>query len=297
MFKWLRYFVLFPLASLLPLPLAYRLAGWLYRHDPVLRRPTREAVATALGKISPEVLPEVANSEQMPALLDHYQTNLGHELLDVYYLPRLTSRNIDRWVDIDGLDLLAAPRPDGRGRILAMAHYGRPSLLFAALGAKGVKLHILTQVIDTRNPYLDRADRWFLRFKVWGNRQANPGEWLTIADNPRQLYQLLKDGDTVVILFDVPPNPGDATQAAPFLGRTLKIPQGLQRLAERTGAALCYGAVHDSGWRARVTIEPLPEESVDAAVKGAISLLERDVRQNPAHWWQWICIDALLFPL
>ena len=294
MFKWLRHFAIFPLVSLLPLPLAYRLAGWLYRHDPALRRPTRRTVAAALAKISPEVLPVVATAEGIGRVVDDYQTHLGYELLDVYFLPRLTARNIDRWVDIEGLELLSTPRSDGRGRILAMAHYGRPSMLVSALGLKGVKLHVLTQVIDRRNPYLDRADRWFLGFKVWGNRLSTLGDWLTVADNPRQLYQRLKAGETVLLLFDVPPNTGDAVDTAAFLGRTLHIPQGLRRLAERTGAAICYGAVHDIGWRARVVIEALPEESAEAAVRGAICLLERDIRRSPALWWQWISFDALV---
>ncbi|OGA52933.1 MAG: hypothetical protein A3F74_06990 [Betaproteobacteria bacterium RIFCSPLOWO2_12_FULL_62_58] len=289
--KALRLFVVYPLFSLLPPAVAYRLAAFAYRFDPVLRRPTRLAAAQGMRR----VLAEAQDPSRLRRLVDAYQAMLGRELLDVYYLPRLSARNIDRWVDIEGLEALAAPRPDGRGRVLAMAHFSRPSLLFAALSLKGVKIHVLTQAIDRTNPELDAIDRAFLRFKVWGNCRHLLGRWITVAENPRFLYERLRAGDTVVILFDVRAA-GGPTIDVPLLGHRLRLPQGIVRLAAQTNAALLYGAIRDEGWRARIRIQALPEGEATAAFEAAVATLEREVREAPAQWWQWNVFDYLLAP-
>lgn len=288
--KWLRLFLVYPLLSLLPAPLAYRLAELAYRYDPALRRPTRLAVANGMRR----ALPEAADAGRLAKLLDEYQAMLGRELLDVYYLPRLNAQTIDRWVSIDGLDHLLGPSDDGRGRILVMAHFSRPSLLVTALSIKGVTLHILTQAIDRNNPELDRVERLFLRFKVWANRRHVRGEWVTVNDNPRLLYERLKAGETVVMLFDVRPSGKENAVQAPFLGHTLTVPQGFQRLAQRTGAALYYGAIHDEGWRAKIAITPLQPDATGSVVGAAAKRLEEEVRKHPAQWWQWNIFDYLI---
>lgn len=288
--KWLRLFLIFPLLSLLPPPLSYRLAALAYRYDPVLRRPTRLAVANGMRR----VLPEASDPTRLLELLDEYQSMLGRELLDVYYLPRLNANTIDRWVSIEGLEYLQRRHDERRGRILVMAHFSRPSLLFAALSLKGIKLHILTQAIDRNNPELDLADRLFLRFKVWANRRHLLGEWVTVNDNPRFLYECLKAGDIVVMLFDVRVTKKTNAVYAPFLGHTLCVPNGIERLAQKTGAVLYYGAIHDHGWRATIRITPLEVGASGRVVWAAARFLEQEILRHPAQWWQWNILDYLV---
>lgn len=288
--KFLRLFFIFPLLSLLPPRLGYRLAGLAYRYDPVLRKPTRIAVANGMRR----VLPEAQEPERLHTLLTEYQLMMGRELLDVYYLPWLTKPTIDRWVKISGLAQLRQPRPDGRGRILAMAHFSRPSLLFTALGLKGVQLDILTQAIDKSNADLDFVDRLFLRFKVWGNRRHMLGEWLTVSDHPRELYQRLKNGRTLVVLFDLRARANERCTTALFFGQQLIIPRGIERLIQKTGAALYYGAIRDKGWEADIEITELEFQTPSQAMQNAVSALESEVRKSPAQWWQWNIFEYLL---
>lgn len=288
--KWIRLFIIYPALSLLPPQIAYRLAELAYRYDPVLRRPTRIAVANGMR----QALPEGGNPEQIEILLNEYQNMMGRELLDICYLPRLTKHSIDRWVEVFGVEQLTRPRPDGRGRVLAMAHFSRPSLLFAALSIKGAKLNILTQAIDRSNPSLDIVDRLYLRFKVWANRCHLLGEHITASENPRRLYDLLKEGETVVVLFDIKVEAEEPHVIAPFLGHELAVPQGIDRLVQKTGAALYYGAIHDTGWRANIAVTELDPQKYDRPLHCVIAQLEAEVQKNPAHWWQWNIFEYLL---
>lgn len=288
--KWLRLFFIYPFISLLPARMAYRLAELAYCYDPELRRPTRIAVANGMRM----GLPSEPDSEQIRTFLADHQRMMGRELLDVYFLPRLSPRNIDRWVTVKGAKHLMQPRADGRGRILAMAHFSRPSLLFAALGIKGVKLNILTQAIDHANSDLDWIDRLYLRFKVWANRRHMLGDWITVSENPRRLYNLLLRGETLVVLFDLRTTAEEPRVIVPFLGHKLAFPQGVDRLIKKTGAALYYGAIRDRNWQVDIEITELDVKKYDRPLESAIAKLEHEVQSNPANWWQWNIFEFLL---
>lgn len=291
LWKILRLSVVFPLISLLPLPLAYRLGALAYRYDPVLRKQTRVAVAQGMQRL----LPEANEISRLRKLVDAYQDMLGRELLDVYFYPRLSTGNISRLVDIEGLENITKPRADKRGRILAFAHYGRPSLALIAMSLAGAKIHVITQAIDHTNPGLDGIDRGFLRFKVWGNLRHLTGRWIPLNSNPRFLYERLAAGETVMILFDVCPS-GGPTIDMPFFGMQMRLPQGITRLLAKTDSRLYFGRIRDVGWRAHLSIEEIDAENPAAAFAQAIGRLEADVGAAPSQWWQWHILDYLLVP-
>lgn len=289
LWKSFRLSVLFPLISLLPLSIAYRLAALAYRYDPVLRRQTRIAVAQGMQRL----LPEARDFSALRRLVDSYQDMLGRELLDVYLYPRLSLRNISRLVDIEGLHNITTPRTDGRGKVLAFAHYGRPSLALIAMSLAGARIHVVTQAIDHKNPGLDRIDRAFLRFKVWGNLRHITGRWIPLGSNPRYLYEQLAAGETVMILFDVCPS-GGPTIDAPFFGKQIRLPQGITRLLAKTNSRLYYGSIRDSGWRAQITIDEIDATTPADAFAIAVRRLEENIRAVPSQWWQWHIVDYLL---
>lgn len=288
--KAFRLAVAFPLISLLPMPLAYRLAALACRFDPALRRPARAAAARGMRRL----LPEADDPRVLRRLLDGQQGMLGRELLDTYLFRRLSKRNIGRLVAIEGLENIVAPQGD-RGCLLAFAHYGRPSLAFVALSLAGAKIHVVTQAIDGSNPGLDAVDRAFLRFKVRQNLRHLTGGWIPLSGSLRPVYEALTNGETVVVLFDVCPS-GGTTVDVPFFGARLRLPQGVTRILGKTGARLCYAGVSDEGWRARIRIDRIDDGEPAAAFGAAVARLEADVRHAPHLWWQWGVLDHLLAP-
>lgn len=289
--KVFRLAIVFPLISLLPMPLAYRLGALAYRFDPALRRPARAAAAHGMRRL----LPEAGDPHALRKLLDAQQDMLGRELLDTYMFRRLSKRNIARLVAIEGLENLVAPHDDGRGCLLAFAHYGRPSLAFVALSLAGAKIHVVTQAIGRSNPGLDAIDRAFLGFKVRQNLRHLTGGWIPLSGRLRPVYDALAKGETVVMLFDVCPSAG-STVDTPFFGARLRLPQGVARILGKTGARLCFAGMRDEGWRARLCIAGVDNEDPDAAFGAAVARLEADVRSAPHHWWQWGILDHLMPP-
>jgi len=289
--RWLRYQTLFRPLGVLPLPLAYRGAGWIGRwdgRDPALRT----LIGNGLRRVFPVQTREPAT---LDTWVDGYFRMMARETLDVYTMPRV--HRDSHLVDLhpQALAVLHEARRDGRGVIIAMGHYSRLNLLLLALALAGQRLGMLTIAVDQRNPDLNAVERGHLQRKV-GNLHARiQGPWITLEDNLRHLYQALGRGETMIILFDAFV-PGDtAREPLPFLGGRLWLARGVERLAQRTNAALLYGVVHERGWRTQAELRALPG-APGAALDAAVAELARDVGNAPWLWWQWNILDYFWTP-
>ena len=280
---WLRYnAVLRPLASL-PMPLAYRLASQLGRYDQWRQPGPRGAIGHALGLMQGQL--HDGRGEGVAQWTRSYFAMMARETLDVFNLPRLDRTNIASLVSLTGLEQLDAAREEGRGVILVMAHYGRLIMPLAALGLSGRPLSMLTMAVD-RNPDLDPVQRTYLKRKIGNLLTHMGGRWISLEDDLRGMYQALRNGETLVMLLDAwMPHFGKQIEI-PFLGGQLSLPSGIARLAQKTGAAMVYCAAHERDWRIEGVLHRL-DDTPEAGLRGAVRLLEEDVRSTPWAWWQW----------
>lgn len=301
--KRLRYYGVFRPLAQLPLPLAYRAATAVGRYDAWRQKSSaRRAIATGLRRAFPQ--PAAAVLCQWSTA---HMTMLAREVLDVFVMSKLTPASGNRLLNLhpDALATLRAARQadaagsrpgklrSQRGVIIAMAHYGRLNMLLLALALAGEKLGMLTMVTDRRNPDLDPVDRVYINRKIKTLLDHIGGRWVTVGDDLRGLYRGLYRGETIVILFDI-----YAEQRAfevPFLGGTLSIRRGIQRLAEKTGAAVVYGVAHERGYGIEAELRPLPNDP-EGALRAAVVELERDVINAPWLWWQWGVLDYIWSP-
>lgn len=286
--RWWRYHMLFRPLGQLPLPLAYRGAAWVGGRD-ARNLPLREAIGRGMCQIFPV---QTADPHVLNAWVDGYFQMFARETLDVFTMPRISPASRLVWLHPEALPVLDAAQQGGRGVIIVMAHFGRLNLLLLALALAGRRLGMLTIPVDERNPDLDAVERAYLQRKV-GNLHARiGGPWITLEDNLRRLYDALKGGETLVILLDAF-TPSDTTrEPSAFLGGQLQIPRGIQRLAQRTGAAMLYGVVHERGWRAEAELRALPGEPCEA-LTAAVDELALDVATTPWQWWHWNILDYI----
>lgn len=285
-----RYLGLYPLLSLLPARIGYRLAGLGYRYDPFLSTPTQRAVSNGLARAFPDVSPA-----QRKIWVEEYQAMMGRELLDIYRLCRAEPHRPLSWVDVHGAEALLKAKDSGVGCVLAMAHFGRPSVLFAALSTLGVTLNVVTMSIRQDNTELDGVTRRYLRFKIGTNMRFLRGRWHPIDQSPRSLYASLRQGETVAILFDVRARPSDKCLDIPFLHDTIRVPVGFARLAQHGAAQVFYGRASDVFDRVSIEIIPIGQATdVETSVRACVRQLENDVRRWPWQWWQWNIYDYLL---
>ncbi len=284
--KALRYRRLFPALTRLPRPLAYRLARQVGRLDARRQPEVVAALRSALGR----ALPEAASGG-----VEDYFSLLAMETLDTCYLPRMSAANLGDWVRLDGVGHFEDAQRDGRGVILIMAHYGRLILTMLAIGLSGHPLGMLTTAVDETVAGLDPDERWFLGRKVRTVQHLLGGRWISLGGPMRELYRALEAGEAVTILLDVCAPSLGSRSAIPFLGGTLFVPQGIERLARKTGARMVYGCAVNQGYRVHSVLRPLPEGPADGLC-AAVAELERDVRAHPWHWWQWNILDLLWQP-
>lgn len=284
--KALRYRRLFPALSRLPRPLAYRMAQEIGRLDARRQPETQAALRAALQRALPEADPTGA---------DAYFSLLAMETLDTCFLPHIDATNIGDWVQLDGIEHFAAAQGEGRGLILVMAHFGRLILTMLAIALSGHRLGMLTMAVDESNSGLDAEDRWFLGRKVGNVQRLLGGRWISLGGPMRDLYRALEAGEAITILLDAYMPFFGARIGYPFLGGQLLVPQGIERLARKTGARLVYGCAVNDGLRVRSSLRPLPD-GAEAALHAAVAELGRDVRAHPWHWWQWPILDLLWQP-
>lgn len=294
--KWLRYYGVFTPLARLPFPWAYRSAGLIGRYDRWRNANARLAIAMGLKKGFPQ---EAANPQTLNRWLAGYFGMMARETMDVFCMPRLNRDNVDRVARLrpESLDVLHAARRGGRGVILVMCHFSRLNMLLLSLALAGERLGMITMAVDERNPDLDPVDRVYLNTKIGTLLKFLGGRWVCLGDSMRGVYAGLRSGETMVILLDAH-TPGLEERnklRLPFLGGTLEIPRGIERLAEKTGAALVYGVARERGWGIDAELRPLPDPP-DQGLRQAVAELERDVNETPWQWWQWCVLDYLWSP-
>ncbi len=296
--KWLRYNGLFKPLSYLPFAWAYRGAGLIGRYDHRYNRAVHTVIATGLLRAFPELRSDRALLEDW---LARYFAMMARETMDVFCMPKLSRANGGQLVRLrDGsLDVLHAAKRNGRGAILVMSHFSRLNMLLLGLALAGETLGMLTIRIDERNPYLDRIERAYINNKVKTLLGFIGGRWVTLGDNLRSLYEGLKQGETIVILLDAyTPDAYGPTQSrlrAPFLGGALEISRGIERLAEKTGAAMVYGVAKERGRTIEAELRALPDNPRQALCE-AVAQLEKDIYETPWQWWQWNILDYIWSP-
>ncbi len=271
------------------MPMAYGLAAGVGRLDYWRCPAARRAIARGMGQAFPDLLD---HPDRQALWLQRHFALLAREVLDVYTMGRLTkgSPQYLMRLDPDALALLRREKAAGRGVVIAMAHFGRVNLLLLALSLAGESLGMLTMPFEDPALDLDDAERRHLRRKVYTLLEFIQGPLITTNDNLRHLHRALEARQTLVMLFDIPFYPDHRLHRSPFLGGTLGVPNGIERLVVRTGAQLLYGRAVERGWQVDVSLEPLPTPGGLAA---AVALLERDVKRWPWQWWQWGVFPAL----
>jgi KDO2-lipid IV(A) lauroyltransferase len=289
--KWLRYHALFRPLGRLPSPLGYRLADIVGRVD----RRRQAAASAAVRQGLREAFPALDEARVERCVNEHF-TMLARELTDAFKMRHLSVAAGQRLARPapGALDVLRAARAGGRGVIIAMGHYGRVNMLLLGLALAGERLGMLTMVSDQRNPQLDAVDRPYIDAKIRALLAFTGGPWVTLADDLRRLYDALHAGQTLVILLDayLPEHP-ERKLTAPFLGGTLRVSRGIERLARKTGASVLYGCARERGVGVEAELRPLRPRQDSGWLGAAIAELENDIIAAPGRWWQWGLLSAL----
>lgn len=239
----------------------YRLTPWRQHLRGVIGR------AEGLG-LSPSEREDVAR---------RHVRELARNVVELLRLPELPREAIPPVAEVRGWEHVAAALAEGRGIIVATAHYGNWELLGATLVARGLPLHVLVQ--PPSQPAFDRLfteTRRAVGVNTWPNRGPS---------SLRPVLRALKRGEALGLLVDQHAEGQEAIVR--LLGRPVSAPVGPLYFARHTGAVILpMRLLRLRDGRHRLEIEPpLPVTGHDERDAQRLYLaLERWIVECPDHW-------------
>ncbi len=291
--KYLDYSLILPVISRFPVKTAYRLAdlrGWLIcrsRHDS--RRHAEKNVY--------RVFPSLGKEEIQHIVLEHFQVESRNEMEAFWYRNPLSF--FQRFVRIDGLDLLQEARESRQGVLLFSGHMGSTGLFFARMGKHGIRLNVVGRSIEPNENPLHPAVLHYNRKRVrWIEETVGRPFLLIGRGNYPVIQEKLEQGEVIVILIDVLPTLLRRAVQVRFLDRQAFFADGIASLFQQTQARLLQWTIHRDENSGRQKIEILdvtrhthPSLNRSEIVQKLVELLEEKIRRNPGHWLSWDSLE------
>ena len=189
-------------------------------------------------------------------------------------------------VSVEGLEHLKKALEKKKGVIILGPHMGmweHASSAFAQHVENAASLYK-----PLKNPYVDA---YIIRTRGQGRI-----ELISSKNGLRQLYQRLKKGGMVTLLFDQ--NAGRSGLPVPFFGKTASTYSTPAAFALKTGCAVVPAyTIKEPGFRHNRTIlcEPFPlirtgdtEQDIIANTRQYNAFIEDMVRRYPEQWFGWL---------
>ncbi len=289
--KWLRHKLLFPFLATLPSSVAYRLANLIGKRD-AKNDVSRQPLIDGMTQLFPEQAQKTAWLETQ--ICRHFQM-MARDMLDCFRMPKFTREKNSEELRVNNVEKLIEARDSGRGVIMIISHFSRFFMLGPGLKFSGVQFGMLTTMVDDSHPYYDAVDRWYISTKLHNTQMFSRGSWITTADDPRKIFRALKSGEIILIALDGNETSSPKRLSFPFCGGELSLPEGIVRIAEKTGARLIYAGTSDRGRGVDITLHSLPDNPHEA-LRTAVGILEQELQKNPWQWWLWPGLKPLWLP-
>ena len=159
--------------------------------------------------------------------------NLGRNMADAFGLARLNNKNIDRYIEIQGCEILDAALKKGKGVIVLTGHIGNWELLASYFAMKGYPVNVVGAPI-----YDPRLDELVVKNRVGGGLK-----YMERGSATREILKALSRNEIVGLLIDQDTKHVDGV-FVDFLGAKAYTPVGPVLLAIKTGAAIVPMAIH-----------------------------------------------------
>ncbi|MEY2538934.1 MAG: heptosyltransferase [Verrucomicrobiota bacterium] len=221
------------------------------------------------------------SGKELRCLVRRHFRQLGANLLCGVKMAMVPLAEINRYVQIENLDVIDGPLRAGRPVVLILSHLGNWELTAHVLPA--FVGHFRNGTIYQRlgNPLIDAHVRKL--------RERAKVELFDRREGFAKPIQLLRGGGVIGVLSDQ--HAGDQGLWVPFFGRLASTTSLPALLAKRTEALLVGVAVYTAGpARWRIDIGPALEtndESIESLTSKANELIAAQIRRAPEDWF-WV---------
>jgi KDO2-lipid IV(A) lauroyltransferase len=278
MWKYYALLVAYLLLARLPRRINYGIACFVAEAVFLLRADVRRHVQANMRQIQG---PEASQSSVRRAAREAVR-NAARYYADLIRLPRMDLHHFcEHDLTVEGLHHLQKALAEGRGAVLASAHFGNPEIVVQAL-ALGIRVLVLVEPLEPPQ---------FLRL-TQRLRSAHGHTYLPAnLSGIKEALRYLRNGGTVAVMID-----RDIQRRGvpmPLCGQPAAMPVGAVGLALRTGADLIPCFVHrEQGFRYHAYMGPplsllhTGDEQKDLLVNSVnlLALFEEHLRTDPGQW-------------
>jgi KDO2-lipid IV(A) lauroyltransferase len=278
---WKYYTMLIVVHTIGRLPLRYRYGVAVVIADRVYawRRSIREALRSNIR----HVLGPDASDADVDRIARECARNAGRNYADIVGMHRMdVGKFYARNLVLEGIEYVKAAQAQGRGVVMASAHYANPEFATQGLTEAGVEVFALVEPLQP--PQLNRL-MYSLR-NVHGHHYE-PANFKGV----KMAIDWLRKGGALAILID-----RDIQKRGielEFCGAKARFPTGAVDLAIRTNSVLIPGWVRrEDGFKIRarigppldLIITPNPEEDLRVNTARLLALFERELKADPTQW-------------
>jgi hypothetical protein len=183
--------------------------------------------------------------------------------------------------------------------LLLTYHWGTGNWIWRVLRAHGIHAYFLARRPHGRSLGLSRLSTWYGALRARTLRRAGSMGVIFTGDSAGTIRQALAQGRSLIGMLDLGVGADQRAVDGTLLGRPVRLPFGLARIAQETGTAVTLfsvGVDWNSGAR-DLAIEVLPA-GADAAVVMAryIAHLDARLRAAPEAWLMWHEAHAIFAP-
>ncbi|MBD3380546.1 MAG: hypothetical protein GF408_08835 [Candidatus Omnitrophica bacterium] len=272
------YIAGFWLAKHIPLRVSYVIAELIARIYYMFARANHEAIRSNLKVVLGD---DISDQRVKKHTLNIFR-NFSKYLVDFFRFYEFDERSIERYVRINGLDILKKAMKDGKGAVLVGLHIGNWELGGAIVAALGFPFTVIA---------LEHTDK---KINDFFNRQRSINKMHIIPPGPRikKCFQVLRDNKVLGVVGDK-----DYTNSGllvDFFGRKALLPKGPAVFSLKTGAPLIFCALIRNpddtftlNFEGPVGLDPSGDikKDVPELMSKYIAIFEEYIRAYPDQWY------------
>jgi KDO2-lipid IV(A) lauroyltransferase len=209
--------------------------------------------------------------------------NYARYMIDLLWLSGSTREEREAAGTILDFDHITNALAQGRGLILVTGHLGNWDLPAAMMAGRGYPVNVIVETLE--------PPAWNERVQAIRDRIGMHA--IPMETGIRDLYAALGRNETVAIVFDRPLEQGGVPVT--FFGAETRVPEGVARLALRTGADVVGAAGVRRGNHIVTFLTPPFEiertgdrqHDVRNLTQAMTTWFEGHVRQRPSQWFMF----------
>jgi lauroyl/myristoyl acyltransferase len=209
--------------------------------------------------------------------------NYARYMIDVLWVSKSTHVEREAITTILGWEHVEEALRRGKGMLLVTGHLGNWDLPAAVMAGRGYPVNAIVEQLE--------PPAW--NDRVQAIREQIGLKAIQMETGARDMYAALQRNETVAVVFDRPLVNGGVPVT--YFGLETRIPEGVARLALRTGAAVVGAVGVRRGDHIIAQVSPQFEvnvfgdrqQDVAALTQTIVTWLEGHVRQYPSQWFMF----------